>query len=189
MYSPAPFSPVPATLPVVTLPYNFWHAPLGIPIASIGFNKTSGAYTTANTAVAYPFWVYEPCTVYKIGWHNGSSAGGNTDVGIYDASWNLLVSTGSTLRTGNSLAQWVDTTNTNLSPNVTYYIAINHSQTNANNVNGYPAAANTTNHLTLCGVKEMAVGATALPATFTPATPTAARMIPTVLLAFNSVVA
>ena len=58
-------------------------------------------------------------------------------------------------------------------------------KTNANNVTGVLAAANTVNALVLAGIKQMAVGATALPATFTPATISVARTIPKVYLAFH----
>lgn len=186
MFIPAPYSPIPEDWPVITMPYNFYHSPIGMPIAVSGAAASvSGAWTTANTAVAFPFWVYESVTVYKIGFQNGSAAGGNSDVGIYNASWSLLVSTGSVTRTGNNAVQWVDVTDTALSPNTQYYIAANHSQTTSNNVAGWPASTNTANILTLGGLKQMAVGATTLPATFVPADPSAARLVPRLFLSFN----
>ena len=186
MLTQAPFSAIPASFPVITLPFNYFHSPCGAVITTSGSNNSNtGAWTTGNTAVAFPFWIYEDATVYKIGWVNGSSAGGNTDVGIYNSSWSRLVSTGSTLRSGNSIPQWVDVADTALTANTLYYLAANHSQTNANNVTGVLAAANTVNALVLAGIKQMAVGATALPATFTPATISVARTIPKVYLAFH----
>lgn len=190
MLTQAPFSPIPASLPVLSLPYNYFHSPCGMVLTTSGSNNSNtGAYTTGNTAVAFAFYVYENVTVYKMGWINGSSASGNSDVAIYDSSWSRLVSAGSTARSGNSIPQWVNVTDTALTANTLYYIATNHSQTNANNVTGVLASANTVNALVLAGVKEMAVGATALPATFTPATPTVARTIPKILLSFHPTVA
>lgn len=190
MLTQTPFSPIAASLPILTLPYNCFHAPSGMVLTASGSNNSNtGAYTTANTAVAFPFYVYENVTVYKMGWINGSSAAGNSDVAIYDSSWSRLVSTGVTARSGNSIPQWVDVADTQLTANTLYYVATNHSQTNANNVTGILAAANTVNALVLAGVQQMAVGATALPATFVPATATLARTIPKILISLHPTVA
>jgi len=57
---------------------------------------------------------------------------GNVDVGIYDLSWNRLVSAGSTARSGASALQFADVTDTYLRPG-RYYIAASNSGTTANN--------------------------------------------------------
>lgn len=70
----------------------------------------------ANKPSAFPFVLDEAITVYQLGWINGSAAGGNADIGIYDSvagvPTNRLVSAGSTACAGNSVWQFVDVTDT-----------------------------------------------------------------------------
>jgi hypothetical protein len=94
----------------------------GIPSA-----RTNTAWHTANDPVAYPFALREAAVVTKLGWVNGSAAGGGVDLGIYDLSWNRKVSTGAQTGTGNGVWQWIDVTDTALAAG-RYYLA--HSRDN-----------------------------------------------------------
>lgn len=82
----------------------------------------SSAWAAANDPIALAFRLSDAMVVEQLGWANGTSAGGNIDVGIYTASWVRLVSTGSQASTGNNAVQWVDVTDTALLPNTQYYL-------------------------------------------------------------------
>jgi hypothetical protein len=120
------------------------------------------AHFAANCPVAYPFVVNEPMTVYQLGWQNGTAAGDNHDIGIYDTSWVRLVSAGSTAGTGNSLLQFVDVTDTLLVPG-SYYIAYASDTTTANRLSGYANGVAVTQLLALAGVQDSATTAFPLP--------------------------
>ena len=175
--------------PNIILPYDQTFCVLGGPFSTVAA-PASGTWTTANTAVAIPFQVWEPTTIVKLGWFNGSATAGNTDVAIYDATTNVrLTSAGSTANTGNSAWQWVDTADVTLTPGTAYYAALNHSTNTANEVFGAAAANVTVGFQILAGVKVQAVGATALPDPFVPANPGAAVLIPIIGLATNTAAA
>jgi len=90
--------------------------------AGIG-SVTSGGSTGANIAIYLPVIVRSPCTVYQMGWGNGTAVSGNVDAGIYDKYGNRLVSAGSTAQAGTSTMQTVDVTDTPLQPAL-YYLAL-----------------------------------------------------------------
>lgn len=75
----------------------------------------SATWPAANIGIFVPFVIPEPVTFTKMFWLNGSAAGGNWDVGIFDESGNLKVAAGTTVGSGNSLYQTVDITDTALS--------------------------------------------------------------------------
>ena len=84
----------------------------------------SGAWLGANLPFAIPFLLPRREVVYQLGWYNGTSAGDNADVGLYDASWNRIVSTGSTAATPSSAPQFVDISDTVLAPGTLYYLVM-----------------------------------------------------------------
>jgi len=85
----------------------------------------SGAYPAANAAILVPFVLPRPATVYKAGWRTGGSAPtGNADIGVYNAGGTLLVSSGSTARSGTNTNQIVDLTDTLLPELQLLYMAI-----------------------------------------------------------------
>lgn len=172
-----------ASWPIIRIPHNGLHCLFGQLHHDVqNSSPFSATYITANTAVAYPFYVWEPTTVYKMGWVNGSAAGGNTDVAIYNSAWSRLTSAGSTAGSGNSVPQWVNTADVNLDPGTLYYAAVNHSAVTANQLAGLGDTSSRLRWQLMCGIKVQAVGATALPATFTPSDPAAAVMCPVILL-------
>lgn len=151
-------------------------------------NLTSGAWTTANTAVG--FWITAPyaCTVKKITVLNGGTAGGNSDVAIYDSDGTTrLVSTGSFLRSGNSqLNAWIDTTDLALTAGKNYFVAMNHDATTVGQVYVASSSLGTVGVQRLLGIKVQAVGAVTLPNPFVPADSAAAVAIGCVALSLDT---
>lgn len=158
---------------IVSLPNNPQWADIGQLICS--YPPNIYAWTTANTASGY--WITAPrdCTVYKIGWLNGNTTGGNTDVAIYDSDGTTrLVSTGVTARSGNNVAQMIDVTDLALTRGKRYFVAMNHDSTTSTHlfcVNGTGFGGSSGAAANFVGIKIQAVGATALPDPFVPASP------------------
>lgn len=92
-------------------------------LALLSVSMSSGIWFSANAAVAYPFRLSYPVVVKQLCIMNGSSAGGNVDLGLYTSSFVRLASTGSTGGTGNSLWQFIDITDTPLDAGKIYYLA------------------------------------------------------------------
>lgn len=93
---------------------------------------------------------------------NGSSAGGNVDIGIYDETWARIVSTGSTVGTGNNITQSIDVTDTALSPGKKYFLVISRDNTTANRQRTY-SFAGTADSLAMVGVQDSSTNAFPLP--------------------------
>jgi hypothetical protein len=71
-------------------------------------NPSSGASPfTSGDMLAYPFVLTAMTTIYKGFWVNGTSAGNNAVVAIYDADYNLLVQSAPTGLSGTSAPQAV----------------------------------------------------------------------------------
>lgn len=87
---------------------------------------TAGAAVGANVAYAVPVALPFPVTAVKLWWRNGSSVAGNVDVGIYNSSFALLLSTGAVAQSGTAAVQAVDVTDTVL-PAGLYYFALSAS--------------------------------------------------------------
>ncbi len=84
----------------------------------------STANPLANLALYVPFSVSEPDTVVE-GWVQcGATAGGNFDIGVYDAAGARLSSSGSTARTANDIVNTTALSDLTLLPGVRYYMAI-----------------------------------------------------------------
>jgi len=92
----------------------------------------STAWPVNNKAFYIPFVLAKSATVLKLFWANGATVAGtnNIDVGIYDASGNRLVSTGSTAQGTASIVQEVDVTDTILGRGQ-YFLAMSCSNTAA----------------------------------------------------------
>lgn len=88
------------------------------------------SWTTADMGFAHPFYIWDPVTICKLGWMNAGTTTHSVDCGIYNASWSLLVNTGSTTRTGTNVWQWVDVPDTALTGGGTlYYLAFTEHST------------------------------------------------------------
>lgn len=167
-YVPAPPSPIGAR-PIITLPFDAAHCPLGNLYAIQKRALASGTWTTATTATYFEFYIYETTTIYKIGWINGSAGTGNICVAIYNSSLVRQVTTGDVTRSGASVTQWSDIADTVLVPG-TYHLGVNHTLTTANQCFGDAAANHSLEGSLLENVRQQAVGAIALPDPAVPAT-------------------
>ena len=166
---------------IIHLPGNGQNCALGQFMPHMGLLPgTSAGFTTANTCVIYPFYVWESVTVEKVGWLNGSAAGGNSCVALYNAALARLTTTGSVARAGNSVVQWVDVANVTLSAGLLYYAAINHDVITGNQVSGWTLAIGVG---ALAGVQQQVVGALVLPDPLVPSSWSGVRIVPSVLLA------
>lgn len=84
----------------------------------------STAWGTANTlGLFFPVMCETPFTIVKFWTHNGATANGNVDVGLYSDSFTRLLSTTPTAQSGTSVLQDLDVTDTTF-PAGRYYIAL-----------------------------------------------------------------
>lgn len=124
-------------------------------------------WNTANQARYYPMSLPFPYVVRRVWWLNGSTASNNRDFGVYSASGKLLVSSGSTAASGASSIQFVDVTDTYLSPG-DYWFAFNCDSALANRIWGHATGFEIQRQ---AGIMQEA-SAFPLPATATFGTPT-----------------
>lgn len=83
----------------------------------------SAAYPLANLAIYVPFSVSHAVTAVE-GWvSTGATAGGNFDIGIYDAAGSRLTSAGSTARSVSTIVNTTTMTDQLLLPGRRYYMA------------------------------------------------------------------
>lgn len=90
---------------------------LGIPNATIA----SAVWPSGSLAIYIPFAVVVPITITQLFWHNGATASGNVDMGIYDAAGTKLTSTGSTAQGTVSVLQLVNITDIVIGPGCFYF--------------------------------------------------------------------
>lgn len=149
-------------LPAFPLMLSIGKESLGVTIGSTAnILLASAAWATANQARYVPFWVPEPLTIVKLLAYNGATAGGNTDIGLYDAAGNEVVGTAAALQAGTTAWQEFDITDTPIRPGL-YFIGLLNTTTTGT----YYAWA--TKELgRAAGVYSQAVGAGNLPATAT----------------------
>lgn len=121
----------------------------------------ASVWDSANDPVAYPFVLREAMIVQKLGWVNGSSAGGGVDVGIYSQAWARLVSTGAQTGSGNTAWQWIDVTDTPLAAG-RYYLVCSRDNVTANRAHRWGNAMGAP-LLSLHGVQDSATDAYPLP--------------------------
>lgn len=127
-------------------------------------SQASITWPAANRAMYFPFVVGAPFLVAKVAWENAATVNGNTDMGIYDAAFNKIVSAGSTAQAGANAAQVVDITDTTLLPG-RYWMALASSSGTATYFGWSFSAAGLAG---ACGILQQA-SAMALPASATPA--------------------
>lgn len=115
----APPSNRPADIIISPLSYQA----LGTQLWTMGQTALANvSYGAANLMVLYPFWVPEPTTFTKAFFETSTTVAGAVDVGLYDSSGNLLVSSGSVtvVSPGGSMNQTIDITDTTVARG-TYY--------------------------------------------------------------------
>lgn len=126
------------------------------------FSLASSTWFSANDPLAVGFVLREAATIQRLGTINGSAAGDNWDVGVYDLSWNRLISTGSTTGVGNSAAQYVDVTDTPLMPG-RYWAVMARDTITANRQMFASTGTTTIPPLEMCGIFDSATDAFPLP--------------------------
>lgn len=126
-------------------------------VANVSF-VTSSTFPAANLILYYPFYLDVPKLAQQIGWSNGTTANGNIDVGIYDASGRRLVNSGTVAQTGTSVAQFANITDTWLPPGV-YHAALQGSATTLT----FLVSAQAAWRMRTCGCREEAAAGFGLP--------------------------
>ena len=159
------------------------------PYYSIGselnaFGAVAGAsdWPTACLGIFVPISVNRPLTVLQMFVENGASVNGNMDVGIYDVSGSLIVSSGSTAHSGVSAIQSFDITDTILNPGM-YYLACAIDTASAATILRYALAAPVCRAVGIAAVSS----AFPLPASVT-LTNTSASYIPAIYATLRSTI-
>jgi len=102
------------------------HSPESIITGLVGTGasiNTSLAWPSANLAIFVPVEIYEPIIVAKLSIANGTTVGGNIDIGVYDYLGNKYVTSGAVLQSGTSTYQAVNVNDVTLLPNL-YYMSL-----------------------------------------------------------------
>ncbi len=128
----------------------------------VGSALASISWGTSSLARYVPFWLPWPYTVRRVFWGNGSSAAGNTDVGIYTMDGTKVYSTAPTVQSGASVLQYVTPTAFVLAPG-RYYMAMSNDGTTSR---AWGLTTGVANNLRLAGWLQQASAGT-LPATAT----------------------
>lgn len=133
--------------------------------SAVGGAPASAAWPSANRAIFIPFWTRQSIVVTKLFTVNGATAGNNLDIGIYDYTGTLIVSSGSTAQSGTSTLQVFDITDTPIGPGK-FYLALAQNGNTGRHFR-WNASIMDAQH---CGIYTQE-SAFALPATATFATP------------------
>lgn len=123
----------------------------------------SATWPSANLAIACPIYIDSYGTVVKLWTANGATASGNFDIGLYDESFNKLVSIGATAQSGTATIQVFDVADTQVRPGRHYLVASSSAATGTL-LRVSPGTA----YLRALGYFQMAA-AHPLPSTLTPA--------------------
>lgn len=147
--------------PILVSPFSGVSAGYGN-LGLAGPAPTSQAIGAANVTVAFALFIPNTVTFVKAWVVNGATVNGNLDIGLYDESWNLMVSTGSFVQAGASVIQEQDITDITVGPGF-YYLAMALTSATAtfqlSNSNVFVALTSGSNYM---------LSAFPLPATFAP---------------------
>lgn len=116
----------------------------------------------ANDPWAFPFRLGQGVFLREFLIFNGSAAGGNVDMGVYTSAFARLISTGSVAGSGNSAWQVMDVTDTELLPNVTYYLVMARDNATANRQRSFSGSLSAGQNA-LAGVQDSTTDAFPLP--------------------------
>lgn len=130
---------------------------IGMGLRPVGAPAASVAWGTANQARYVPFWLTQPFLVAKLVAYNGTTAAGNTDIGVYDSDGNERISIAAAAQAGTSAWQEFNVTDTYLASGL-YYIGLLNTTTTGT----YFGWANK-EYGRAAGVFSQAVGAATLP--------------------------
>lgn len=143
--------------------------------------QASTAWGTANQVRFVPFYITSPIVVVKLLAHNGSTANGNSDIGIFDTAGNRIVAGANPTQAGTSQWQEFDITDTPLNPGM-YYVGLKNSGTT-----GTYYATGSLHYGKLLGVVSAAGAAGGLATSYTYAVLDAA-VIPLVAMALRTLI-
>lgn len=126
------FASSPSLTPLFVNSYSRFGAPWDFRALHGTDIPASATWTSANLGIFVPLWLpfrYVPLRAF---WVNGSSAGGNWDIGVFSSDLVKLWSSGSTAGSGASAPQYVT-----ISPSLVldpgqYYLGLAHDSTTAN---------------------------------------------------------
>lgn len=93
-----------------------------------GLTPASTAWATGNQARYVPFLIPDQITIVKLLAYNGSTANGNTDIGLYDEGGNQIVGIAAAAQSGTTAWQEFDIADTTINPGL-YYIGLLNSGT------------------------------------------------------------
>lgn len=133
----------------------------------VGPSWLSLPWAANNRAQYAPISVPSRFTVARFLVANGGNATGNVDVGLYSITGNLLISTGTTARSGTNVVQYIGVTDQSF-PAGQYYLALVGSSTTGQ----YMATLNNSAFVRVCGWLQENLGSTVLPTTMSPASNT-----------------
>jgi len=137
------------------------------PILSMFTTNNAGgiAWPANNRALYFPIHLPAPFLVARGYLINDGNATGNVDIGVYTIGGTRLVSSGSTARGSTNATQYIDLTDTWLSPGDYYWALVGSSTSGV--YTGVAAAS-----ATVCradGILQEDLGATTLPSSMSPA--------------------
>jgi hypothetical protein len=97
--------------PIMITPFSAFA--LGVEYGAVAtVTPISVAHGTINLARFFPFVIPEPILVMKLFWHNGGTASGNVDVGIFSEDGKKIISTGAQAQGTISVLQEFDIADT-----------------------------------------------------------------------------
>jgi hypothetical protein len=122
---------------------------------------TNSSWPANNRAQYHPINIPSYFTVARFFVGNADNATGNMDVGLYNGAGTRLLSTGSTARSGTSVVQYIDVTNTTFPPGH-YYLGLVLSSSSGTVLRTSEAFVDA------AGILQESLGSTTLPTTMTP---------------------
>ena len=128
----------------------------------------SAVWPSADLGIAVPYLLNGRILIKRLWIANGATVGnGQSDVAIYDRSFNRLIAATAATTAGTGTLQYFDVTDTWVGPGLIYIASVMQSGTDT----ALRLAANSISYLRRAGVVQMAA-ARPMPATFVPATVT-----------------
>lgn len=110
------------------------------PAGGTQLGLASAVFPTANKVLYIPIRIPSPIKILQLYTHNGATASGNVDIGIYAKDGTKIVSSGSTAQAGTSVDQLFNVTDTQLGRGL-FYIGLTLSNTTGTFTRAAPSLA------------------------------------------------
>lgn len=162
------FPPVLSAIPPAPVMSSVGPNSIGALVLNSGLTSASAAWPAAARTICVPLVIDRTVTVTQMFAYNGTIAGGNTDIGIYDFGGNRLVSMGATAQAGTSVIQAFNITDTVLGPGQ-YFMGMSNSGTTGTYLRVAPG-------VTVLSLSNCSQSATAMPSSMSFATPASAYL-------------